>query len=248
MEFLKNRRTIRRYSAKDVPETLLDRLLEKAARTPTTGNMQLYSVIVTRDDKMKKMLAPAHFNQPMVTSAPVLLTVCADFNRFNRWCIERGAIPGYGNFASFMNAAQDALFFAQTFCLLAESEGLGTCYLGTTTYNPDQIIDVLHLPEYVFPLTTISLGYPEQIPAQPDRLPFESFVHKETYANYTAEAIGKFYGYKESLPENQQFVRENNKETLAHVFTEVRYKKSDNEHFSKILMETLKKQRFLDQV
>ena len=245
MQFFKNRRTIRQYSSQPVSDELLDRLLEEAARTPTTGNMQLYSVVVTRDEKMKNKLLPFHFNQPMVVNAPVLLTVCADFNRFNCWCLQRKAQPGYGNFASFMNAAQDALFFAQTFCLLAESEGLGTCYLGTTTYNPDKIIEVLNLPGHVVPLTTITLGYPEQIPAQPDRLPLESFVHKETYRDYSQEAIEKLYSYKESLPENQQFINENQKETLAQVFTDVRYKKADNEYFSKVLIEMLKKQGFL---
>ena len=245
MQFLKNRRTIRQFSSQSVSDELLNRLLEEAARTPTTGNMQLYSVVVTRDEKMKNKLMPVHFNQQMVINAPVLLTVCADFNRFNCWCLLRDALPEYGNFASFMNAAQDALFFAQTFCLLAESEGLGTCYLGTTTYNPDKIINILNLPDYVVPLTTITLGYPEQIPAQPDRLPLESFVHKETYVDYSPEAIEKLYSYKESLPENQQFVIENQKETLAQVFTDVRYKKADNEHFSKVLVETVKRQGFL---
>ena len=245
IQILKNRRTIREYASQPVPDELLERLLEGAARTPTTGNMQLYSVVITRDEKMKNKLLPAHFNQPMVLKAPVLLTVCADFNRFNCWCIQRKAVPGYGNFASFMNAAQDALFFAQTFCLLAENEGLGTCYLGTTTYNPDKIIEVLKLPGYVVPLTTITVGYPEQIPAQPDRLPVDSFVHKETYLDYTPEAIDKFYAYKESLPENQQFINENQKETLAQVFTDVRYKRADNEYFSKVLAETIEKQGFL---
>ena len=58
---------------------------------------QLYSVIVTRDKQMKERLAPAHFNQPMVTGAPVVLTFCADFNRFSKWCRERKAVPGYDN-------------------------------------------------------------------------------------------------------------------------------------------------------
>ena len=67
MENLKRRKSIRKYSNKEVSEALLDTLLEQAERTPTMGNLQLYSVIVTRDDAMKQQLAPAHFNQPMVT-------------------------------------------------------------------------------------------------------------------------------------------------------------------------------------
>lgn len=244
MESLKNRRTIRKYSEKPVSNELLNELLEIAARTSTTGNMQLYSVVVTRDEAMKAALAPAHFNQHMVKGAPVVLTICADFNRFNKWCILRNAVPGYDNFASFFNAAMDALFFAQTFCVAAEEKGLGICYLGTTTYNPDQIIDILGLPKFVMPLTTITLGYPEIIPPQPDRLPITSFVHHETYKDYTPQDIEAYYAHKESLPENHQFIAENRKETLAQVFTDVRYKKSDNEHFSKILLDTLKRQGF----
>lgn len=94
------RRTIRQYSEKEVSEELLNRLMNEAARTQTMGNLQLYSVVVTRDAEMKQRLAPAHFNQPMVTGAPVVLTICADFHRTTRWCEERKATPGYDNFLS----------------------------------------------------------------------------------------------------------------------------------------------------
>ena len=95
MESINNRRTIRKYKQEDISASLLNDLLEKAFRASTMGNMQLYSVIVTRDKQMKERLAPAHFNQPMVTGAPVVLTFCADFNRFSKWCRERKAVPGY---------------------------------------------------------------------------------------------------------------------------------------------------------
>lgn len=107
-------------------------MLETAFRAATMGNMQLYSVVVTRDAEMKAKLAPAHFNQPMVTSAPVVLTFCADFNRFSKWCRQRKAEPGYDNLLSFMNAMTDALLVTQNFCTIAEENGLGTCFLGTT--------------------------------------------------------------------------------------------------------------------
>ena len=85
MKNLLTRRTIRKYTDKDVSNELLNRLMEEAARTQTMGNLQLYSVVVTRSQEMKKQLAPAHFGQPMVTEAPVVLTVCADFNRTSFW-------------------------------------------------------------------------------------------------------------------------------------------------------------------
>ena len=132
MDSIKNRRTIRKYKTQDIPAALLNEMLETAFRAATMGNMQLYSVVVTRDAEMKAKLAPAHFNQPMVTSAPVVLTFCADFNRFSKWCRQRKAEPGYDNLLSFMNAMTDALLVTQIFCTIAEENGLGTCFLGPT--------------------------------------------------------------------------------------------------------------------
>ena len=244
MECIKNRRTIRKYKTDDVPAELLNQLLEESFRASTMGNMQLYSVVVTRDREMKENLAPAHFKQPMVTKAPVVLTFCADFNRFSKWCRCRQAEPGYDNRISFLNAASDALLVTQNFCTLAEAHGLGICYLGTTIYNPDKIIDTLQLPELVMPVATITVGYPDECPSQPDRLPLAGIIHEETYKDYTPESIDEIYAYKESLEENHRFIEENGKETLAQVFTDVRYKKADNEYMSDVLERTLKKQGF----
>lgn len=241
---MKQRRTIRRYQEKDVTPALLNELMEIACRASTVGNMQTYSVVVTRDAAMKEKLSPAHFNQPMVKKAPVVLTFCVDLNRFSKWCEQRQAIPGYDNLQWFVTGAVDALLAAQTFCVAAEEKGLGICYLGTTTYNPNQIIDALQLPKLVFPITTITLGWPDELPEQVDRLPLEAILHQETYHDYSVEDIDRLYAYKESLPENLKFIAENNKETLAQVFTDVRYKKTDSELFSEVLLETLKKQGF----
>lgn len=246
MESIKNRRTIRKYKQEDIPADLLNELLEEAFRASTMGNMQLYSVVVTRDAKMKERLAPAHFNQPMVTSAPVVLTFCADFNRFSKWCEQRKAVPGYNNLISFLNAASDTLLVTQNFCTLAEEKGLGICYLGTTIYNPDQIIDLLKLPKLVVPVATITVGYPDECPEQPDRLPVRGIIHEEQYHDYTPSEIDDIYAYKESLPENKHFVEINHTETLAQIFTDIRYKKSDNEYMSEGLKKVLKRQGFDD--
>lgn len=245
MESINRRRSIRKYSDKEVSGELLTRLLKEAERTQTMGNLQLYSVIVTRSEEKKRQLAPAHFNQPMVTGAPVVLTFCADFRRTTRWAEERKAMPGYDNFISFVNAASDALLYTQTFCNLADEEGLGYCYLGTTIYMPQQIIKVLQLPRLVMPVATITLGWPDENPPLSDRLPIEAIVHDETYNDYTADRIDRFYTEKESLPENQEFVRINNKDTLAQVFTDIRYTKKDNEAMSATLIDVLKRQGFM---
>jgi len=244
---LLNRRTIRRYLSKPVDEITLSEILTEGCRSSTTGNMQVYSIVITKDEEKKKELSPLHFNQKMITEAPVVLTFCADFNRFNKWCRVNNAEPGYDNFLSFMTAAIDALLVAQTVCIAAEMRGLGICYLGTTTYMAHKIIEVLNLPKGVVPVTTLTIGWPAEIPEQPDRLPLEAVIHKETYKDYSKEMIDFFYSEKEERSDSKQFVKENSKETLAQVFTDVRYKKGDNVHFSKMLLQVLKEQGFMEQ-
>ena len=245
MKNLTTRRTIRQYSNREVSQELLNRLMTEASRTQTMGNLQLYSVVVTRSAEKKQQLAPAHFNQPMVTKAPVVLTVCADFNRTSVWARNRKAVPGYDNFLSFVNAGIDALLFTQTLCNLMDEEGLGYCYLGTTVYMPQMIIDTLHLPQLVMPVATITVGWPAEEPPLSDRLPLESFIHDETYKDYTTQDIDTYYQYKEQLVENRHFCDINKKETLAQIFTDIRYTKEDNEAMSAGLLEVLKHQGFL---
>jgi nitroreductase len=245
-DILMNRRTIRRYTSDPVDDKLLNELLRMGCRTSTTGNMQVYSIVINRDEQIKRELAPLHFNQKMITEAPVVLTFCADFNRFNKWCLLSKAEPGFDNFLSFMTAAIDALLVAQTVCIAAESKGLGICYLGTTTYNADKIITLLKLPRGVVPVTTVTLGWPSEQPEQVDRLPLEAVIHKEFYQDYTQSGILKFYKEKEERTDSVQFVKENSKETLAQVFTDIRYKRADNIYFSKVLLQVLMDQGFLE--
>lgn len=245
MKNLETRRSIRKYSDRDVPAEMITSMLQAAERTQTMGNLQLYSVVVTRSEELKRRLAPAHFNQPMVTSAPVVLTFCADFRRTSTWATCRRATPGYDNFLSFINAATDALLYCQTFCNLADEQGLGYCFLGTTVYMPEMIIDVLELPRLVMPVATITMGWPAEEPPLTDRLPIEAIIHSETFHDYTPRDIDTFYAAKEAIEENREFVRINQKETLAQIFTDIRYTKKDNEAMSATLINALKRQGFL---
>ena len=239
------RRSIRKYSDKPIDDRLLKQLLTSAEQTQTMGNLQLYSVIITRDKSKKAALAPAHFNQPMATEAPVVLTFCADYNRSTQWCTQRRATPGYDNFLSFLNAAIDTLLYCQTFCNMAEQQGLGLCFLGTTIYNPQQIIDTLRLPRLVMPIATITLGWPDEEGSVSDRLPINAIIHNEEYQAYSPEDINKYYTPKEQLPENKRFVEINNMQTLAQVYTDLRYKPDDCRAMSKVLLNTLRNQGFL---
>ncbi len=246
LDTILNHKSIRKYTSQKLKPELLTEILNAGIRASTTGNMQVYSIVVNQEEATKQALAPLHFNQPAVKGAPVLITFCADYNRFNKWCKINNAQPGYDNFLSFLNGAIDALLVAQNVSLAAEDKGLGICYFGTTLYNADKIIEVLNLPKGVVPITTITLGYPDENPSLTDRLPLDAVVHYESYKDYSEEDIKTLYQEKESLPENKQFVVDNGKESLAQVFTDVRYKKSDNEFFSEAIFSVLKKQGFLD--
>ncbi|MDL2255410.1 nitroreductase family protein [Parabacteroides sp. OttesenSCG-928-K15] len=246
LDSMKNRRSIRKYADRDISESVLNELFEVAARASNTGNMQLYSVIVTRDQAAKERQAPFHFNQKMATEAPVVLTFCADANRFVHWAENRNAVAGFDNLQTFIAATIDAMLFAQAFCDAAEAKGLGICFLGTTAYNADKFIAEYKLPRLVVPIVTVTVGYPaEPLPEQSERLPIEAFVHAETYNDYTPEAIDRLYKAKEELDINREYTKINNKETLAQVFTDIRYTKANNEHFSDVLLNVLKQQGFL---
>ena len=241
-----NHVSVREYLDRKVDDETLNLILKAACSGSTMGNMQLFSIIVTRDEEMKKKLAPLHFNQPMATQAPLILTFCADFRRFNRYCEFRDAeTEAYSNLQSYHWAVIDALIAAQNACVAAESLGLGFCWLGTITYNVDKFIEVLDLPKHVVPVACIPMGYPVAKPALTQKLPVEAMVHYETYQDYDKENIDRLYAEKEASEETQQLLRENDLPNLAQIFTQKRYTKADNEHFAKVLLDALKKQGFM---
>lgn len=243
---LLNHKTIRNYKSDPIADEVLDEILEAGFRASTTGNMQVYSVIISKDEENRKELCKLHFGQKMVEQAPVLLTFCADFNRFNKWCRQRDADPGYDNFLSFFTAAIDALLVAQNAAVAAEAHGLGICYLGTTTYQADKLIEFFNLPAGVVPITTLVVGYPNEDPEQADRLPATGVVHHEKYRDYTPNDIDKIYHHKENLPLTAQLIEENQLENLAQIFTYKRYTKKDNLHFSRVFLDVLNDQGFMN--
>jgi nitroreductase len=246
MDVIFNHRSIRKYHDKPVDDQLLNQVLEAGVRASNTGNMQAYSMIVTRDAEIRKQLWEAHFKQNMVLQAPVHITFVADLNRFNKWCKINDTEPGYDNFLWFYNASVDAVLASQNVCLAAEEKGLGICYLGTATYNADMLVKILNLPEGVVPVAAIVLGYPDEQPELTDRLPLKGVVHFEKYSDYTKQQIAEIYREKEVLPQMKKIVEENQVANLAQVFTQKRYKKEDNQFFSKKFLATILKQGFMN--
>ncbi len=239
MNTILTHRTIRKYKSTAIEQHILDQILEAGFRASTTGNMQVYSIIVTKDADRKKELCKLHFGQKMVEQAPITLTFLADFNRFNKWCNQRDAEPGYDNFLSFMTAAIDALLAAQNVAIAAESFGLGICYLGTTTYMADKIIEFFNCPKGVVPITTLVVGYPDENPELVDRLPSKGIIHDELYQDYNEQDINDIYKEKENLEQTKQLIIENQLDNLAQIFTKKRYSKADNVQFSRNLIKTI---------
>ena len=121
MELLNKHVTVRKFKDRKIESALLNSIMYSGTRASTTGNMQLYSIIISETEEQKSGLMPLHFNQSVAKSAPVLLTFVADFNRFSKWCTLNSANPGYNNFLSFFTAAIDAFLCAQNVCIAAEN-------------------------------------------------------------------------------------------------------------------------------
>lgn len=242
-----NHRSIRKYKDTQIPEETLDEILEAGTRASTTGNMQLYSMVVTTSRELREKLSPCHFNQPSVLQAPVHITFCADINRFSKWCRRRGAEPVYDNFAWFVNSAADALLASQNVALEAEAHGLGICYLGTVIYTTEKIAGILELPDGVVPVAAIVMGYPDEQPPLTDRLPLEGVVHRETYKDYSPEDIDRIWAEREASEETQNLLKFNELPNLARIFTERRYKGGDNLAISHSYLEFIKKHGFFNQ-
>ncbi len=239
-------RSIRKFRPAPVPAEVMRGVLEAAVRASTCGNMQLYSLVVTCDEALRRRLAPCHFNQPMVTEAPCLVTVCADVHRFSMWCEQRDAEPAFDNFEWFLNAATDALLAAQNLAVAAETQGLGICFLGTTLYTARDIARILDLPKGVIPLTTVVVGYPDEDPGLTDRLPLEAVVHYEKYTDYTAAEIDELWAEREESELTHRLLAENGLPNLAQIFTRNRYRREDNLAVSRSYFELLREQGFFN--
>lgn len=250
---MERHRSIRKYQDREVSAELLDRLLLAGTTASSSGNMQAYSIIVTRDRGIRKQLYPLHFEQPMVLDAPVLLTFCADFHRMRRWLELSQAPQNFDNLMSFMIAAIDAILVSQNVALAAESEGLGICYMGTTLASCRKIAQVLKCPEHVVPVVGFSLGYPDEQPGERKRLPLQGLVHSETYQDYSNEQIRSIYSEREDLgwkrymaiEELRKAVEAAGAENLAQIYTKVKYTRESHQEYSEIVSACLRDHGFL---
>lgn len=246
-------RSIRKYKPDPVPDELLNKILEAGIHASSSGNMQVYSIVVTGDMSLRDQLYQAHFEQKMVLEAPLLLTFCADFHRMRQWLRISHAADNFDNFISFMIAAIDAILVSQNVALAAEAEGLGICYLGSTFANCDQVGQILELPSNVVPVVGFTLGYPNEDPAPRDRLPLDGLVHHDTYQDYSDDRIREIYQERESkgwerymsYPRLRKLIIDSGVENLAQVYTEVKYSRRSHQEFSRKVLSYLEAQDFM---
>ena len=191
-------RSIRQYDSRPIDPALIDRVLEQALQgSSSSGNLNMVSVIKTRDPERKARLCELHLGQPMVLQAPLVLSFCADSFRTREWLALRSARAGFADFISWHVAAFDAIILAQTAALAFESHGLGICYMGTTLHAMREIADFLEMPANCLPVTSLVVGWPAEQVAQRDRLPPAAWIHDERYQRPTPADIDARFGDRE---------------------------------------------------
>lgn len=164
-EVVKNRRSIREYSDKPVPEDVLKRVLEAARIAPSGRNAQAWKFVVVRDAAKRLLLAQAA-NQPFIGQAPVIIAPVA-------LVPDRLMMCGVPSYAVDMGIAMEHIVLA------AFNEGLGTCWIGA--FSQEKAREALGVPDKYKVVTVMPLGYPKQKPDARPRKSLEEIVCWNTF-------------------------------------------------------------------
>jgi nitroreductase len=181
IELIERHGSVRNYLPDKVPEELVKLVVAAGQRASTSSNLQAYSVVVTTDQKRKDQLKEISGGQEHISQAPVFMLWCADFSRLKRVCEHQGYSLEAGYFENFLVAVVDAAIAMQNAALAAESLGLGICYIGSIRNDPQRVSDLFELPDLVYPLAGLTMGYPVETPLIRPRLPLEAVLHLERY-------------------------------------------------------------------
>lgn len=192
IELLKSHRSIRKFTSRPITDELLKELVSAGQCAATSSNLQGVSVIRVRDTRVRRAMAELAGGQGYIEEAAEFLVFCADLHR-SSWCCEQaGKTMVEGMTEHFMIATIDVALFAQNVVVAAESVGLGICYIGALRNDPQQISDLLKLPEQVYPVFGLCLGYPAQGPQCKPRLPLASIFMEESYQPVQAAQIKQY--------------------------------------------------------
>ncbi|MFK0573326.1 oxygen-insensitive NADPH nitroreductase [Endozoicomonas sp.] len=181
IEQLQSHRSIRKFTEQPIEESLLRALIAAGQSAATSSNLQGVSVIRVRNPQTRRAMAELAGGQEYIEEAAEFLVFCADLNR-SGWCCERsGKAMADGMTEHFIISTVDVALFAQNVVVSAESEGLGICYIGALRNDPQQVSELLALPENVYPVFGLCLGYPDQAPACKPRLALDAVLMEEHY-------------------------------------------------------------------
>lgn len=193
IELLKGHRSIRKFTADPIPETLFMQLVEAGQSAATSSFLQGSTIIRIRNPGSRESLVRLAGNQPYVATAAEFLVFCADLKRAGNYCRKYGK-PFEGDFTEhFIIATVDVALMAQSLVTAAESVGLGICYIGGIRNNPREVSDLLKLPAGVYPVFGLCLGYPDQNPEIKPRLPIPVILKDEVYTEAGDDAAIEEY-------------------------------------------------------
>ncbi|RLF13512.1 MAG: nitroreductase family protein [Thermoprotei archaeon] len=169
-EAIRSRRSIRRFRDEDIPEEDLKKILEAAIWAPSAGNLQPWEFIVVKNEETKRRLAMAALGQMWMTTAPVIIVVCANLEK-SAW--------RYGTRGRELYAIQDTAAAIENMLLAAHALGYGSCWVGA--FDEDEVRRILNIPEGVRPVALIPIGRPAERPSPPSRIPLDRVVYGEEY-------------------------------------------------------------------
>lgn len=181
-DLIMRRRSIRNFKDQEIPEHIIEELLDAANNAPSGGNIQPISIILVQEAERRKELAEIVGDQPWVKNAPLSIVFCIDFYRIKKWAsMSNVDFTGENLFSNFLIAYADLMCAAQNVVILAENYGLGSVYVGTIQANIDIARQYFVIPEYVLPMMVLSIGYPKSIPRNIPKLKRDVITHKEKY-------------------------------------------------------------------
>ncbi len=193
IELLHQRVSVRKYADREVTEAAVGALLSAAVRSPTSSNIQSYSVVVVRDPQTKAGLAKAAGNQQHVIDCPVFLAFCADLTRIEHAMKLNGHTLDNNNLELGLVSSLDATLVGMSAYLAADSLGLKGVMIGGARNDPETFAKLLGLPHRVYCVYGMCLGYVDDVPAQKPRMAYSSVVHHERYdASKTAQDVAAY--------------------------------------------------------
>jgi len=189
LDLIHKHASVRHYKSDPIPNSVIETIIKAAQRASTSSNMQTYSVVAITEEAKRKQLSTLCGEQKFIAEAPVFLIWLADLARLDRVCELRGYTQITEHVESFLIPAIDCALAAQNAALAAEALGLGICYVGSIRNNPQEVIDLLGLPRYTFPITGMTIGAPVTESRPKPRLPLSAILHWESYQKEQDRAL-----------------------------------------------------------